>query len=75
MRAPPDRRGKDADAGEGEAAPSLAAWAGSSIPAGLKVADVEAAAVINLSAVARAIVEAAPRPLFTLVAPRGFRPD
>lgn len=36
--------------------------------------DVEVAGVINLSAVARAMVEAAPRPLFTLLLPRDFRP-
>jgi len=40
-----------------------------------KAKGVEAAAVINLWAVARVIVEAAPRPLFTLVVPRNFRPD
>lgn len=36
--------------------------------------DVEVAGLINLSAVARAVVEAAPRPLFTLILPRGFPP-
>jgi len=35
--------------------------------------DVEVAGLINLWAVARSIVEAAPRPLFTLVVPRNFR--
>ncbi len=35
--------------------------------------DVEAAGLINLWAVARAIVEAAPRPLFTVVVPASFR--
>lgn len=35
--------------------------------------DVEAAGLINLWAVARAIVEAAPRPLFTVIVPAGFR--
>lgn len=37
--------------------------------------DVEVAGLINLTAVARAIVEAAPRPLFTLVVPRSLRSD
>jgi hypothetical protein len=32
----------------------------------------EFAGLLHLNAVARAIVEAAPRPLFTLVVPRGF---
>lgn len=36
---------------------------------------VEVAGLINLWAVARAIAEAAPRPLFTLVVPRGLRTD
>ena len=35
--------------------------------------DVEVASLINLFGVARAIVEAAMRPLFTLVVPKGFR--
>lgn len=37
--------------------------------------NVEVAGLINLWAVARAIVEAAPRPLFTLVVPRNLRSD
>lgn len=35
----------------------------------------EVAGLIHLNGIARAIVDAAPRPLFTLVVPRGFRSD
>jgi hypothetical protein len=37
--------------------------------------DVEVGGLINLWGVARAIVEAAMRPLFTLVVPKGFRAE